>query len=165
MGVTTQFHVTLMLTTNACGDLAPNLWIHQSTEKFVDIDFDIDNEKIEENFFVNTEAGFIDVDVFVQWANIFIAYIKSLSSDDEYHILITDGHNSRLNPEILLLFWKNKIIVVCLPSHLTHLLQSNDSGTNRAYKSALSKLLQEIYGSNGTVGKDICKSCCSSTER
>jgi hypothetical protein len=37
----------------------------------------------------------------------------------------------------------NDIHVLCLPSHLTHLLQPNDSGYNKAIKDNLTKLLCE----------------------
>jgi hypothetical protein len=64
---------------------------------------------------------------------------------DRPALLIVDGHNSRLNPHMLVDAVFNHVVVLCLPSHLTHLLQPNDSGYNKAFKSNLSNITKERF--------------------
>jgi len=45
----------------------------------------------------------------------------------DQHLLILDGHNSRLNVNTLVTAAMNNVEILCLPSHLTHLLQPNDA--------------------------------------
>ena len=53
------------------------------------------------------------------------------------NLLIVDGHSSRLSVETLMTAALNNVHILCLPSHLTHLLQPNDSGLNKLFKSEL----------------------------
>lgn len=55
------------------------------------------------------------------------------------NLLIVDGHSSRLNVETLMTAALNNVFILCLPSHLTHLLQPNDSGLNKLFKKELYK--------------------------
>jgi len=60
-------------------------------------------------------------------------------------LLVVDGHNSRLNPDLLMHCLCEDVIVLNLPSHLTHLLQPNDAGVNRLLKCLLDEeLLQHL---------------------
>ena len=43
-----------------------------------------------------------------------------------YQLLIMDGHSSHVNIEFIEFCWLQKIVPICLPPHLTHLLQPLD---------------------------------------
>ena len=45
-----------------------------------------------------------------------------------YHLLILNGHNSHCTYEFCKFAESHKIIVICLPSHTTHVLQPCDVG-------------------------------------
>ncbi|THV07191.1 CENP-B protein [Dendrothele bispora CBS 962.96] len=45
---------------------------------------------------------------------------KKLNSDDEYRLLILDGHNSHTTYQFCNFAEKHKIIILCLPPHTTH---------------------------------------------
>lgn len=53
---------------------------------------------------------------------------NKLESDDEYRLLILDGHNSHTTYRFLSFAEQHKIIVICLPPHTTHRLQPCDVG-------------------------------------
>ena len=55
--------------------------------------------------------------------------------------MIVDGHSSRLNPSLLLHCICNDLVMLNLPSHLTHILQPNDAGVNKLMKDLLDELL------------------------
>jgi len=62
------------------------------------------------------------------------------SKTDAYmdqNLLILDGHNSRLNVNTLVTAAMNNVEILCLPSHLTHLLQPNDANYNHRFKVEL----------------------------
>ena len=53
--------------------------------------------------------------------------------------MFVDGHVSRENPQTLEKFLKNNVIVVCFPSHTTHVLQPFDVGIAAPFKRELKK--------------------------
>ena len=57
-------------------------------------------------------------------------------------LVIVDGHSSRVNPDMLMNCLYKDVIMLNLPSHLTHILQPNDSGVNRMTKLSTSWRLQ-----------------------
>jgi len=58
-------------------------------------------------------------------------------------VLLLDGHFSHLSIESLFLAAKNRIVVLCLPSHTTSILQPNDRSANKQFKANLDKELEE----------------------
>jgi DDE superfamily endonuclease len=56
-------------------------------------------------------------------------------------ILLIDGHGSHLSIESLYIAAKNRIVVVCLLSHTTSVLQPNNRLTNKKLKALISILL------------------------
>ena len=61
-----------------------------------------------------------------------------------YRLLILDGHNSHCTYQFCSFAEKNKIIILCLPSHTTHVLQPCDVGVfgplSSSWKSEVNKL-------------------------
>ena len=66
-------------------------------------------------------------------------------------LLIVDGHSSRLNPALLMHSLCEDVTVLNLPSHLTDILQPNDSGVNKLMKCLLDRSLLQMLEAHVTV--------------
>lgn len=55
-----------------------------------------------------------------------------------HRILVMDGHSSYVNLNFVSFCWQHKIVLVCLPPHLTYLLQPLDLVLFRKLKQAYS---------------------------
>jgi hypothetical protein len=60
-----------------------------------------------------------------------------LGWQSEPSLVIADGHTSRNNPELLQVCAENNIDLVILPSHLSHIIQPNDSFVNAVFKNSV----------------------------
>lgn len=93
-------------------------------------------EHIREVFDKQTRTMFVPIQI--------IQNILTLhSSNTETRLLILDGHNSHMSPEFLIYAIEHNIIVLCLPSHTSHVLQPLDVGLfaqlQRYYSAELDK--------------------------
>lgn len=82
--------------------------------------------------FANSESGYMTTIVFVEW---FKHFLKNLPTIRPI-LLIFDGHVSHGSLEVLQLAEENKIILLCLPPHTTHLYQPMDVGVYSLLKKA-----------------------------
>lgn len=73
----------------------------------------------------------------------------------EYRILIVDGHDSHLTTKVIQYCIDNKIILLCLPPHTTHMLQPLDVGCfgplSQVYKGMISDAY--TFGSSYNIEK------------
>jgi hypothetical protein len=73
----------------------------------------------------------------------------------EYRLMLFDGHSSHISSEVIRLCVANKIILLCLPPHTTHLLQPLDISLFAPlalyYKSKIRDTCK--FGYNYTVDK------------
>jgi len=103
----------------------------------------------------------MDGKIFEQWAGAFIKFIaeerKKRKNNIEFDFLITDGHNSRKNAKLLWNFLINKILVLNIGSQTSYLIQPNDSGLNRAFKTNMDSELAKFVSANITLDK--CHIC------
>mmetsp|Transcript_33747 Transcript_33747/g.46172 ORF Transcript_33747/g.46172 Transcript_33747/m.46172 type:complete len:168 (-) Transcript_33747:415-918(-) len=83
--------------------------------------------------------------LFVAWKN------KIARQKDKPVILLLDGHSSHLSLEALFTAAKNRIIVLCLPSHTTSVLQPNDRMVNRQFKLNLDGIVAEQAAVSVTI--------------
>lgn len=93
--------------------------------------------------------GWIDDKCFINWAKKFIIRvneIRKLYNFDQHQkaILFLDGHGTRNNREIMILFKSENIEVILLPPHLTHMLQPFRRVVARPLKDALSRIASQI---------------------
>jgi hypothetical protein len=70
-------------------------------------------------------TGWINNDVALAWLKHFDAHTKA-SSAGAYRLLIIDGHESHCSIDFQDYCKENKIITLCMPPHLSHLLQPLD---------------------------------------
>ena len=125
-------HLTAMVTTNAAGEVAPTMFIFKSKAETAQMHTNVGAG----NWAVANESAYMTAQEFTIWAIKFIDWLKSRPADQHgRHVLIFDGHSSHLLPDVLLTFACAQLAVVCLPSHTTHVLQPNDSGTNKTIKT------------------------------
>ncbi len=86
---------------------------------------------------------------FMAWAIKFIAYIDSIrestNTAGQWHLLLVDGHKSRLQPEVLQALLNRGIMVQCSPSHTTHLIQPNDSTFNAHVHRGVDRYISKIF--------------------
>ena len=144
-------HVTVMICANAEGELAPSAWIVQGSDPASPFFSGIpptDAVSVQEN-------GYMTDNIFKSWTNHFVNYIKDVKQETGFTLLITDGHQSRLNPTVLWSLLMNQVLLLCLPAHTTHLLQPNDAGVNKAFKRNLDVKLEEFASANITVTKEM----------
>lgn len=137
-------HVTVMLTTNASGEIAPAFFLFKAIS-----DHAIPSEAVAPHWVSGNETAFMNEVEFQIWTLKFIEFIKEreqIRSPGSHRdqLLIVDGHNSRLQPDVLLTFTCANIHVLCIPSNTTHVLQPNDSGTNKSLKTGINNVLQKV---------------------
>jgi len=75
----------------------------------------------------------------VEWLKHFnLATQKQLRSSDDYRLLICDGHDSHISAEFVSICIRNRIDLLLLPPHSSHLLQPLDVGVFAPLKRAIS---------------------------
>ena len=123
-----NYHFTTFACFNAKGSkiLKPFI-ILPSLKKFpADLEYFKD-----EAFFVSSSSGWITKDLFTAFAIFFcneISLFRITNKISEDIWLIIDGHRSRINSIAIEYFIKNKVNVIILPSHTSHVCQPFDVG-------------------------------------
>lgn len=80
----------------------------------------------------------------------------------EYRMLLFDGHACHITSEAIAFCEEKKIVLLCLPSHSTHLLQPLDIGVFAPFSTAYKKGVIELgqWGSQYSIDKlDFLKVC------
>ena len=85
--------------------------------------------------FANSDTGWINANLFLEWFKFFIQQIPSARPI----LLIQDGHTSHTSIELIELARDNNIHLLCLPPHTTHVLQPLDVGVFKSFKANFSK--------------------------
>jgi len=139
-----SLHLTVALCASASGEFCPTGFVVQGQHIS-----DIPQCLLEEENCWTTvqENGYMDLVVFEhQFVSTFIKHVKGLR--DKLHqphataLLVLDGHTSRLNANAMLRLACARVIVLCLPSHTTHVLQPLDSGVNKWFKERMRSHIQ-----------------------
>ena len=74
--------------------------------------------------FMTSDNGWITQEIYFEW---FKFFIKSIPPSRPV-LLIEDGHGSHITLDVMELARKNDIHLLCLPSHISHILQPLDIG-------------------------------------
>jgi len=101
--------------------------------------------------FSGSSSGWITTEIFDDWVNVvFIPEItkrrEKLKDKNLPALLIVDVHESRRNIKTLEKLKEEKIDVLCLPEHSTHLLQPLDIGYFSNFKRSLESLKYRLRG-------------------
>ena len=94
--------------------------------------------------FKNTENGWINQEVYMEWFRWFITVIPPARPV----LLIEDGHDSHISIELIELARANDVHLLCLPAHTTHILQPLDIGVFKSFKTFFSKAFHKYLTKN-----------------
>ena len=94
--------------------------------------------------FKNTENGWINQEVYMEWFQWFITVIPPARPV----LLIEDGHGSHISIELIELARANDVHLLCLPAHTTHILQPLDIGVFKSFKTFFSKACHKYLTKN-----------------
>ncbi len=88
------------------------------------------------------DSGWIDLVGFANWVDkIFLPAVAERrtkpGNESQQALLWVDGHSSRMNADVMKKLKENNVVVSCIPSHTSHILQPLDNGINGAFKSWL----------------------------
>jgi DDE superfamily endonuclease len=75
----------------------------------------------------------------------------------QYRILIVDGHDSHLTTKAIQYCIDNKIILLCLPPHATHMLQPLDVGCFGPLAQVYKGMISSAYTFGGSYNIDKCE--------
>jgi len=134
-------HVTAMIVSNASGGLG-KLYLLYPDSVAKQVPTSCLSEEDQKNVLISQkENAFMDKLLFADWLLFFCQYLGELQNGP--HLLIVDGHISRLNSSTLATAAAHNLHIICLPSHLTHLLQPNDAHLNSTFKREFKKMIRE----------------------
>ena len=143
-------HLTLLLTTNASGECLTPYFLFPAGISTVP------TSTIEgEDPLISTKGdAYMDQELFKQFLSYFID-IAHARNPGRPNLLILDGHNSRLDENTLTSAAVQGIHILCLPSHLTHLLQPNDANFNFLVKKCLKDEIEQFLATQQTLSYGI----------
>ena len=73
-----------------------------------------------------SDSGWMKKLQFVKWLErLFIPAVKAIGGE---HILVLDGHSTHVSLKVIEICKENKVLVVCLPAHSSHILQPLNVG-------------------------------------
>jgi len=81
----------------------------------------------------------------VQWLKKCFEPATREKADEESRLLICDGHDSHISTDFIRHCIANDIVLLLLPPHSSHLLQSLDVGIFSSLKQAMESLLNRFY--------------------
>ncbi len=93
------------------------------------------------------EKGYIDSELFLKWLHHFIKY----APEERPLILIMDQHETHVSKDVIMFCRENKVEILCLPAHTTHILQPLDIAVFNPLKTAFSIMASRM----GLVRGDI----------
>jgi len=111
--------------------------------------------------FTATDNGWTNNAVALEWLQkIFIPWTKP-TDQKEWRLLVVDGHKSHCTFEFMWECFSNKVYVVYLPPHTSHVLQPLDLGVFASLKAAYKAEadLLNFYTENTISGKQIFLHC------
>lgn len=91
-----------------------------------------------------SKTGWMTAGIFEQWAQVFVAHVREKRQalgfgEDEKALLFLDDNASRNSPTALSLLEDNHVLVICIPTHVSHILQPFDVGVAEQMNSALQR--------------------------
>ena len=136
---------TIVSCVSGAGQVLPPMMIYPRKQKVPD---HIKSGCVPNTLFANSENGWINSELFLEWFKFFLSNIPSTRPI----ILIQDGHTSHLSIPLIELAQENNVHLLCLPSHTTHILQPLDVGVFHSFKSNFSKACHRyLMGRPGQV--------------
>lgn len=118
--------VTVIEGVSAGGVVLPRLVINKGKAHLMGWYAHVDES--EPAVFAYSDKGWTDNELGVEYlTKVFEPYTADIAHGDT-HLLILDGHGSHTTPEFILFALEHNIVLLCLPSHTSHILQPLDVG-------------------------------------
>ena len=141
----TSEHISVLCCVNATGAAVPPLIVF--AKGFPSLR-GFQNDGCTNATYSTSDSGFVNRDIYASWFK--TNFIKNASSDRPL-LLIQDGATAHISPELIQTAIDNDIILLCLPSKLTHILQPLDVVIFRKMKSEISAVMKQVKMMRGDV--------------
>ena len=104
---------------------------------------------------VMSDTGWTNNELGLQWLCEHFDMHTKEQQKGEYRLLLLDGHVSHINSTVIRFALERKIVLLCLPSHSTHLLQPLDVGVFLPLATVYKRKLTDFtdLGANYNVDK------------
>lgn len=133
----TSEHITLLCCASAAGIPHPPMIIYSKSFPGGQYRF----EGPEDALYARSESGWIDTELFLAWLKkIFLKYVVP----ERPIMLLTDGHKTHINTDVIDLCRENNITLFCLPPHTTHALQPLDVAVFKSLKDSYAKSVRAL---------------------
>lgn len=133
-------HATIMGAGNAAGNPIPPLFIFSG--KRVGTNW-LENAPPNSTVCV-TDNGWMDEKIFIKWFDFFLQHAVPLRP----LILFVDGHYSHFTLDVINKAREAQVIIICFPSHLTHILQPLDVAIFGPLKKAYKLAYHEYFNNH-----------------
>ena len=133
----TSEHITLLCCASAAGIPHPPMIIYAKSFPGGQYRF----QGPEDALYARSESGWIDSELFLVWLKkIFLRYVVP----ERPVILLTDGHKTHVNIDVIDVCRQNDVVLFCLPPHTTHALQPLDVAVFKSLKDAFAKAVRAL---------------------
>ncbi|RYO82061.1 hypothetical protein DL762_006793 [Monosporascus cannonballus] len=120
--------ITIITCVSADGRSLPPLVIFSGVDVQQQWFPDSDDKAYESWYFTTSENGWTNTEIGLKWLReVFIPHTKP-QDPDEWRLLVIDGHNSHTTEEFMWMCLQNKIYIIFLPAHASHVFQPLDVG-------------------------------------
>ena len=136
-------HLTALICANAAGSVLTPFFIFPGEDIAC-----LPGGSLENAYMAYNKSAYMDKELFQQWLSLMVSDIRESRTDEEGNVrpalLLFDGHSSHLNSTTLMTAACQKLDILCLPSHTTHLLQPNDCALNKTLKDNMQENLASL---------------------
>ena len=133
----TSEHITLLCCASAAGIPHPPMIIYSKSFPGGQYRF----EGPEDTLYARSESGWIDTELYLAWMKKF--FLKFIVPERPV-LLLTDGHKTHINIDVIDLCRDNGISLFCLPPHTTHALQPLDVAVFKSLKDSFAKAVRAL---------------------
>jgi hypothetical protein len=102
-----------------------------------------------------SDRGWTDDELCLEWFKLCFDVETAKTQKGEYRMLLFDGHGSHVTRAVIEFCEQKKIILLCLPSHSTHILQPCDVGVFGPFGESYRKhlLAKTKWGAGYSIDK------------
>ena len=115
----TRDHITVLACFNAAGEDVPPFIIYKGGYP----GGPYNKEGVPDALYGKSPAGYMDGELFRKW---FVGHFLKFAAQERPLLLILDGHQSHLDPELVQAAQREGVILMCLPPHTSLILQPLD---------------------------------------
>ncbi|RYP65656.1 hypothetical protein DL771_008208 [Monosporascus sp. 5C6A] len=144
--------ITIIACVSADGRSLPPLVIFSGVDVQQQWFPDSDDEAYESWYFTTSKNGWTNTEIGLKWLReVFILNTKP-EDPDEWRLLVIDGHNSHTSEDFMWMCLQNKIYIIFLPAHASHVFQPLDVGVFATLKRKFRYWFRErCYGRTSEV--------------